>query len=95
MKTRYLLPALSLLAACGPGDDDTIHYECGDHRIEARYMEETVIATIDNRAIQMQHARAASGIRFEAITDPSIVFWAKGSDATLYLGTQSIECEED
>jgi heat shock protein HslJ len=48
--------------------------------------DDEIILTADDVNYRMRRTMSASGARYEAIGDPSTIFWSKGDSATLTIG---------
>lgn len=70
---------------------DPVPYQCGDLRIEARFVKDRVDLLLPDRVLALPAAVSASGARY-ADGDGN-VFWSKGVEATLTLeGADTVPC---
>jgi hypothetical protein len=104
------LAVLSALAltACGdntgdpsPGsadpyeDSEVLAFACGETRVEARFLTETVRIVVDSATYDLTrvNAGAETGTRYEAPNEPALAFTAMGEAAVLSLpGDPDLEC---
>ena len=68
---------------------------CGDMRVSFGVLGDEAILRAEDRDIPMRQVKAASGARYEGVSDPDTSFWNKGDEVTVQLdGRDMPECRE-
>lgn len=68
---------------------------CGDMRVSLGVLGDEATLRAEGRDIPLEQVKAASGARYDGVTEPETEFWSKGDVALMRLnGTDLAECRE-
>ena len=63
-------------------------FQCGTNDVAAAVKGDVLTLTLEGRTHTLTRVRAASGAKYESDGEPTMIFWDKGSSATLSLGAK-------
>jgi len=76
-----------------PRESRAVHIRCGGRSASIEIMNDTMRLTVGEETYDMRPVVTASGVKYEAIDDPSTTFWSKGDRARLVVrGRPYPEC---
>lgn len=68
-------------------------FRCGDREIRVAYEGDDLILSVGEETWRMRPVVAASGAKYQALDDPSTLFWSKGDEALLEIrGQRDPQC---
>lgn len=78
------------------GASGDLWFRCGDQRISLSRIGDRTVLTADRESFDLHLVQAASGAKYEAVSDRSTTLWSRGDRATLAIRGKSYpECTRE